>query len=185
VLTSTNNKFDATTLPTKNLPLAIVATGTTGHYLDKQAESHCVDVQKTDTGPSIQVANGDNIETSTQVIVPLAAELSQLAKVGHIFYYLKSGSLISIRQLCGDERVALFTKYDVKMLKHGKVIITGKRNAKNGLWNIPLAPKDNFSPTIHPQPTNRPRHQANGAIQTLQTKQDLAGYLHSCHLSPL
>jgi hypothetical protein len=85
----------------------------------------CVDVQKTDTGPSVQVANGDNIETTIQVIVPLAAELLQLAKVGHIFDNLKSGSLISIGQVCDDECVALFTKYDVKILKHGKVIITG------------------------------------------------------------
>jgi hypothetical protein len=109
----------------------------------------------------------------------------QLAKVRHIFDNLKSGSLISIGQLCNDKCVALFTKYDVKILKHGKVIITGKRNAKNGLWNIPLAPKDNSSPTIHPQPTNRPPHHANGAIQNLQTKEDLAGYLHGCNLSPL
>jgi hypothetical protein len=101
------------------------------------------------------------------------------------FDNLKSGSLISIGQLCDDECVALFTKYGVKILKHGKVIITGKHNAKNGLWNIPLAPKDNSSPTTQPQPTNRPQHQANGAIQNLQTKQDLAGYLHGCNLSPL
>jgi hypothetical protein len=120
VLTSTNNKFDATTLSTKNLPLSIVDTGATGHYLDKQAEPHCVDVQKTNTGPSVQVAYGDNIETTTQVIVPLAAELSQLAKFGHIFDNLKSGSLVSIGQLCNDKCVALFTKYNVKILNMAK-----------------------------------------------------------------
>jgi hypothetical protein len=76
-------------------------------------------------------------------------------------------------------------KIQCQNFEHGKVIITGKRNAKSGLWNIPLAPKDNSSPTIQPQPTNRPRHQANGAIQNLQTKQDLAGYLHGCNLSTL
>jgi hypothetical protein len=101
------------------------------------------------------------VETTTRDIVPLAAELSQQAKVGHIFDHLKSGSLISICKFCKNKCIALFTKHDVKFLKHGKVIFTGHRNAKNGLWNIPLAPKDNSSSTFHQEPTNSPQHQAN------------------------
>ena len=63
----------------------------------------------------MRVANGDNIESSKRALVPLAKELSTKAKTGHIFDDLKSGSLISIRQLCDDECIALFTKYDVKI----------------------------------------------------------------------
>jgi hypothetical protein len=84
----------------------------------------------------------------------LAKELSPQAKVGHIFDSLKSGSLISLGQLCDDDCVALFTKYDVKIYNQGQVIITGERNSTNGLWNIPLAPK--AAPPEQPPNANSP-----------------------------
>ena len=118
---------------------AIVDTGATGHYLDNAAEQYCTHVKHTSTGPSVRVANSENIETSKRATVPLAKEpLSDKAKVGHIFDDLQSGSLISIGQLCDDDCVALFTKYDVKIYKDGKVITVGQRNDVNGLWNVPL-----------------------------------------------
>jgi hypothetical protein len=142
-------------------------------------------VQKTDTGPSVQVSSGENIniETTKSANIPLAKELSTQAKVGHIFDSLKSGSFISIGQLCDDECVALFTKYNVKIYKNGQVIIVGERNATNGLWNIPLAPK-----AIPSEPTQTTalatHHSGNGAIQDDGTKQDLATFLHANAYSP-
>ena len=138
-------------------------------------------MQPTDTGPSVQVANGDTIETRKRVIVPLAKELSTQAKVGHIFDSLKSGSLISIGQLCDDDCVALFTKFNVNIIKDGKIIIVGKRNDANGLWNIPLAPK--AAPTVK-TPNAQTKQLANGAIKNVKTKQDLAEFLHACAYSP-
>ena len=106
-------------------PIAIIDTGGTGHCLDPTAEPRCSEVQHTKSGPSVQVANGENIETTKRAIVPLATELSEEAKTGHIFNSLQSGSLISIGQLCDDDCVALFTKCKVKIIKDGKVIILG------------------------------------------------------------
>ena len=68
----------------------------------------------------MQVTNGDHIETTQQAILPLANELSTQAKTGHIFANLKSGSLISIGQLCDDDCVALFSKYHVHIYKDGQ-----------------------------------------------------------------
>lgn len=142
----------------------ILDSGASGNYLDEAAERHCIDIQPTDTGPSVQVANGETIEPTKRAIIPLASEFSTKAKVGHIFEGLKSGSLISLGQLCDDDCVALFTKYDVKIYKEGKVIIVGKRNANNGLWNIPLAPKT-YLPAVPRTATSRTfHHSANGAI---------------------
>jgi hypothetical protein len=124
----------------------------------------------------VKVANGDNIETSRRTLVPLVKELSTKAKTGHIFDDRKSGSLISIRQLCDDDCIALFTKYDVKIYKDGKVIIVGQRNNVNCLWHIPLAPKETDTPQL--------QHSANGAIRNVRTKQDLAAFLHACAFSP-
>ena len=63
----------------------------------------------------------------------------------------------------------MFTKFDVKILKHNEVIITGKRMS-NGLWSIPLV-----SP---------PSHQANGILRTDRPKKQLAAYLHATFGSP-
>jgi hypothetical protein len=78
--------------------------------------------------------------------------------------------------LCDNECIALFTKYDVKIYKDGKVIIVGQRNNVNGLWHILLAPKETETPPI--------QHSANGAIRNVRTKQDLAAFLHACAFSP-
>jgi hypothetical protein len=147
---------------------------------------HCIDIRNTTTGPSVQVANGSLIETNTRVIIPLAKELSSQTKIGHVFDDLKSGSLTSIGQLCDDDCVALFTKYNVKIYKNGKVIIVGKRNDTNGLWNIPLAPKNSDSPTTNATPAPPIAcHSANGALRQVKTKQDLATFLHACAFSLL
>jgi hypothetical protein len=151
---------------------AIADTGATGHYLDAAAEPHCINIEPTTEGPSVQVANGQNIETTKRATVPLAKELSSKAKEGHIFDGLKSGSLLSIGQLCDDDCVALFTKYDVKIYKQGQIIIVGERDPNNGLWTLPIAPK----PTIH---------RANGAIHDSATKADLAMFLHAALYSPV
>jgi hypothetical protein len=132
----------------------------------------------------VQVANGENIETTKRATIPLAPTLSPQAKIGHIFDNLKSGSLISIGQLCDDDCVALFTKYNVNIFKNGQVIITGERNDTNGLWTVPLAPKAPLPPTLH-QTDPTPCHSANGAIQNGVTKQALAAFLHACAFSPL
>ena len=124
----------------------------------------------------MRVANGENIETSKRALVPLAKELSTKAKTGHIFDDLKSGSLIFIGQLCDNDCIALFMKYNVKIYKDGKVIIVGQRNDVNGLWNVPLAPKETETPQV--------QHSANGAIGNIRTKQDLAAFLHACAFSP-
>jgi hypothetical protein len=131
------------------------------------------------------VANGDIIETTKRAIIPLTPELSASAKTGHIFNHLKSGSLISIGQLCDDDCVALFTTYDVKLYKNGQVIIVGTRDNANGLWTIPLAPKSAPSLPQLQAPLRNRHHSANGAIRHRATKQDLAAFLHACGFGPL
>jgi hypothetical protein len=83
----------------------------------------------------VKVTNGENIKTSKRALVPLAKEPLTKAKVGHIFDGLQSGSLISIGQLCDDDCVVLFTKYNVKIYKDGKVIIVGQRKYYPKRWS--------------------------------------------------
>jgi hypothetical protein len=66
-------------------------------------------------------------------LLSLPKEFSRNATVAYSFSNLKSGTLISIGQLCDDDCIAIFSKYNVKIIKNDKILIKGKRT-DNGLW---------------------------------------------------
>ena len=101
--------------------------------------------------------------------LPLSPYLSATAQAAFVLDDLKTGTLISLAQLCDDDCTALFTKYNVQIIKNDSVIITGRRMT-NGLWSIPISP---------------PSHQANGILRTDKTKHDLAIYHHATLGSPV
>ena len=109
--------------------------------------------------------------------VNLAPELSPESQHGYILDDLATWSLISIGQLCSDGCVALFSKYNLKILKNNKVIITGLRN-DNGLWSIPMG-----TPKL-PIPKILPILQANGMIKLDQIEQELAQCISGICFSP-
>ena len=85
----------------------------------------------------MKVVKGDVITPTSQAKIQLSSELSD--EVQHVFMLngLATGSLLSIRQLCDDDCIALFSKYHLKFLMNNKIIIESKQN-NNGLWNVPL-----------------------------------------------
>ena len=46
----------------------------------------------------------------------------QSAKIAYSFGSLKSSSLISIGQLCDNNCIAIFSKYDVHIIKHNEIL---------------------------------------------------------------
>ena len=84
-------------------------------------------------------------------------------------------------KLCDDDRVAIFTKFDVKILKHNRFIITGFRDRTNVLWNIPLGP----FPPAQQSPNRYHPNQANGIFRQDITKRKLAQYFHAAVFSPV
>jgi len=102
--------------------------------------------------------------------LPLANELSPSAQQAFSLDSLKTGTLISLAQLCDDDCIALFSRYEVKIIKHDKVIITGRRMS-NGLWSIPIA--------------DTPLHQANGILRTDKVKSELARFHHATMGGPV
>ena len=63
-------------------------------------------------GPSAVTASGGELNANMRVNVPMAPELSKVATQGHIMTSLQTGTLISIGQLCDDDCVAIFSKYN-------------------------------------------------------------------------
>jgi hypothetical protein len=143
--------------------------GATGTFVTPSDTPHLHDVAAVQDGPTILSASGTNMPSTQQGVLRLSNKLSHSAQTAFVLDDLKTGTLVSLAQLCDDDCIAIFTKYDVKILKENQIIIKGKR-MPNSLWSIPL--------------TQKVLHQANGILRTDQPKQELATYLHAALGSP-
>ncbi|KAI2511403.1 hypothetical protein MHU86_3014 [Fragilaria crotonensis] len=101
-------------------------------------------------------------------LLPLSSRLSAQAQSAFVLDGLRTGTLVSLAQLCDDDCIAIFSKFDVKIVKRDTVIITGTRTP-NGLWSIPLA---------------APPHQINGILRLDRSREALAIYHHTALGSP-
>ena len=197
--------------PSPHPPQGIADSGATDHYLTVQDQPHCSKPTPSSTNITVLAADGNKMTSSHTAQIPLAPQLSPNASTGHILKGLTTGSLISIGKLCDDECIAIFTKYNVRIVKDGRIIIQGLRNTSNGLWNIPLAPKSHPLPPqtstapasvrganirTAPSPLSKPllppktkpssRSQSiASAIRTSATKANLASFLHAAAFSPV
>ena len=131
---------------------------------------HLLDTSLVDDGPTVLSASGTAMSVTLKGQLPLSKKLSATAQSAFVLedLNLKTGTLISLAQLCDDDCIAIFNKYDLKILKNNEVIIEGTR-MPSGLWSLPL----------------QPQHQANGILRTDKSKQELATYLHATLCSPV
>ena len=60
------------------------------------------------------VANGGIMRPKYKAILPLSDKLSQKEKVAFSFEELESGLFVSIGQLCDNDCIAIFSKFNVK-----------------------------------------------------------------------
>ena len=162
-------------------PKALPNTTATAHYLHTSALTKFSHVAHTTSAPTVQVSNENIIKPDFSATLQLFRKLSSRAQSTHVFNIITTGSLISIGQLCDDNCVVIFTKFDVKILKHNRLIITGLWDRTNGLWNIPLGP---CSPAQQSPKRSHP-NQSNGILRHDITKRELAQYFHAAAFSPV
>ena len=127
------------------MPEALPDTAAKSRYLHPKALPHCSHIVCTTSGPTVQVANRNGIKPDLQAILKMSNKLFPKAQSAQVFNNITSGSLISMGQLFDDYCIAIFTKFDVKILERNQVIITSLCDRINGLCNIPLEPI-NFIP---------------------------------------
>ena len=137
--------------------------------------------KKNATVPKVVVADGQVMSPTKKAILNLSHKLTPKDRVAFSFDNLQSGTLISIGKLCDDNCIAIFSKYDVQIIKHNEIIIKGRRT-NNGLWKIPLA-NDKPSHQSIPSPSQQ-AHVANGIIKVDTTKGELAQYYAATLLNP-
>jgi hypothetical protein len=79
--------------------------------------------------------------------------------------------LLSIGQACDNGYIAIFDKHILSIIKDNKIVLEGKRNLQDGLWDIPF--KQHGINSI------------NYIITRDKSKTELAQYLHGCAFSPV
>ena len=159
---------------------AILDSGATGTFVTVDDAHHLQHTTVISDGPTILSGSGTTMPATSQGQLPLSTQLSDAAQSAFVLDDLKTGTLISLSQLCDDDCIAIFSKYDVKILKHNNIIIQGKREP-NGLWSLPLARTS--KPSLPPC-SSLVLHQANGILRTDKPKRELAVYLHAALGSP-
>ena len=136
---------------------SILDSGATGTFVTSSDSQFLLEKTSVSNGPSVLSANGAAMPITVNGQLPLSKKLSSTAQSALVLDDLKTGTLISLAQFCDDDCIAIFNKYNVKIMKKDEVIIQGSR-MPNGLWSIPL-----LAP---------PAHQANGILRTDKPRQD-------------
>ena len=167
----------------------IIAKGDSGasrHYF-KPSDANVL--QNISPATDVKVILPDNSElTSTHkgLLPILSNEISQQAKTSTILKNLNSSSLISLGQLCDDDCKVLLTKNKIHVVKNNKIVIQGKRNTNDGLWDIPIEKAPNLPTQHHVDNVNTTHQQKLGVIiRKKQKKVDLIKYLHAACFSPV
>jgi hypothetical protein len=106
-------------------PYTILDSGATGTFVTSSDAKHLIDTSAISNGPTVLSASGTAMSVKFKGQLPLSKKLSATAQSALVLDDLKTGTLISLAQLCDDDCTAIFDKYDVKILKNNEVIITG------------------------------------------------------------
>ena len=93
-------------------------------------------------GPSVITPNDATIASIKKGILPLSEKLIKEGSTSKILPGLSSVSLISLGQLCDDDCKVFLDKKILIVVKDDEMILEGKRNAEDGLWDIPVYKKD-------------------------------------------
>ena len=129
-------------------------SGATNHYFRIEDINVLNKVQKMEHTKYVKLPNSSNIIVTHQGMLPFTNEISDAAKTVQILPQLTNCSLLSIGQLCDDNCWGLFNKKDLLIFKNKKLILKGKRNKFDGLWDVRLSTNhgntNKISPKHHP-----------------------------------
>ena len=155
--------------------LAILDSGATSHVLVTMA-------QKSSVSPAnnplrVALPNGDTVQ-STHTCTLALPRLPEMARESHIIPGLAAYSLLSVVKLCDAGCDVTFTKIDCTVRMRGRVVKTGKIDAKTRLWMLPLSMDESMiSPanacTISQVASDVLQPIAAAALQQLQDKTNL------------
>ena len=156
----------------KSTIFAKADSGATSHYI-RMMDAACLKNTKSYKGPAVLLPDAGSIRPSKMGQLSLSSKLSKQAQTATALPMLKSSSLISLRQLCDDDCIVLLNKKNMYAVKEDEVILQGKRNLTDGLWDIPIHKstinKENYlEPQCHGFPYATPKN--NNVKQNIRTE---------------
>ena len=186
-MTHNKTKKSVNTYISSNAPISKVNytvvlkadSGATNHYFKKEDMTILNKVKKITHTKTVQLPNSTNIPVTHQGLLPLSNELSDAAKTVQILPKLTNCSLLSIGQLCDDNCWGLFNKKDLLIFKKKKLILRGKRNHNDGLWDVHMTSKYKSS-SDH----SCTKSKINVITKLNQSTYELANFYHACLFSP-
>ena len=198
-----NHLLETITLTRNNIhKWAILDSGATSNFL--MTTAHVANKERIDDGITVSLPDGNKVKSTHECTLNIPG-LPITARHGHIIPGLASHSLMSVVTLCNAGCEVTFNKTSVRVVFDGKVIMTGRKCHRTGLWMVPLDPTTNptSKPTRTPTPTNqppaehpidedppkeerRPSHKAANIIHTINTtsKEEIAKFHHQSLGSP-
>jgi hypothetical protein len=196
--TPTTSSSTTTTLasPTTNPPLpntiihrmanytAILDTAATGNYVTTSCP--VTNQQPTQHGVDVILPDGSSITSTHTALLQLPHILPIGARTAHIFPGLKSGSLISIGQLCDHGCSATFDSTQVRIHYQDKIIMTGTRShVTNHLWILELDDAPISYPSNEPQDILEPSIGTANNLMSYDTIAERIAFYHASLFSPV
>jgi len=126
-------------------------------------------------GPSVYLPNDTILCAEHKGQLALSTHLLTKAQTAHVLEEIAESSLISLGQLCNNNCITALDKNAINIFKNDKCIITGTHNKRDGLWDIPLQPKEKET-----SESNTFHHSANFIMHKNQSKAELAEFFYGC-----
>ena len=150
--------------------------------------SPAVNVKKAKYPLQITLPNGKIINSTHTCNLDIPWLPSKMTEA-HIVPGLTHSSLISTRKFCDAGCKVVFDEDECRVYYKRKLVLSGRRDRKSGLWKLPINPTANTSsPTLDPLDLQhsiplRRLHSANN-LYTLPYKQQQLKYMHQAFFNP-
>ena len=165
----------------------VLDTGATGAFL--QMGAPVVNLKIAETPLRITLPNGDVIKSTHTCNLDIPWLPDHITEA-HIVPGLSHTSLVSARKFCDAGCKITFDKDECRIFYKKKLVLSGKRDDKTGLWTVPLNPSAPPSMTVEKYDLQISEHNkkhmpamANN-VYTIPHKQNAVKYMHQCFFSP-
>ena len=165
-------------------------SGASKHFVRQQDSTCLSNVTPLTHGPRAKLPNNEYIYPIARGLLPTLSSLSTSARSSLVYPALKNASLLSIGQLCDNGCLALFDKNFLWILHNKKLLLKGRRNTTDGLWDIPFpvlsSQHKNNAPLPAPilTPTDSTQPSCNYILTLDKSKYELAQYIYGCLFAP-
>ena len=112
-------------------------SGASKHFI-RQKDAHIVKNKVACDGPTVILPDMSKLKSTISGTLDIK-QLSPKANKAHILPNLRSASLLSMGQLCDDNCVVTLDKQNMFVTKNNEIVLRGKRNKFDGLWDVQLS----------------------------------------------